>query len=416
MWLSLLLGVYVEATSNGVAMTCDVDAKLGTPDRVKPVGGNTTIMWWVTSPAFAHEQYTLRTADTPTPATDPTTYVPGQYTTIHIRTTYQDQQFTGLVLYATNRDGRKVGTWQVPVNTPYHTRDEDQCVVHSNADPKNYLSTFKFLGPPVGTGDITIKALVKFGLAFPSATSMFWWPNAAHLVLREQAQTVRAWYEGEPGENCIDVCRKRNLGCDLKTMREQGNSSAMLAKVAPFSNCSGILLPGCSAHSPSVGAAGCFYHSDTCEQPPVQPAWERVDICEGVPDYVAGTNYPEFSCVKYAGEKWCAQYYTSEAPPVNDFSEGKRGYGPWGMSSKLGGRKGSCKPAGGWPAGQGTVTLPTRMIRSASATTCEASKASSLDGRRICACSTDGQRTANSASRMGLPLAVIVFLVAIASF
>jgi len=290
--------------------------------------------------------------------------------------------------------------------------------VHSNADPKNYLNVFKFQGPPVGTGTLTIKAMVKFGLAFPNPTGMFWWPNNAHITLKEQAPTItQAWYEGLVGESCITVCTKQNLGCDLATMKAQGNSPAILTQVGMFTNCTGPLMPGCSSASPSVGTAGCFYHSDSCLQPPSEPVWTRNDPCQNLSAFSASTSYcggsATPSCCFVNGQKWCCAYGTGGAVPGSPDVL----FGPWGFLQAGAGPRGNCTPVGGYPAGQGSVTMPVRTDPGANVITCEATKNNVADGQRICACSSTGQRVAinNSASRAVLPVAVLL-LSLIASF
>lgn len=406
MWLLLFL-IGAEATSNGVSIICDVDqSNLGSNQRTTK--SNAT-MWWVTPPQFANNQYTLRTAD-PVSATGPTKYLPNQWLNIYVRTTNQDQQFNGLILYAVNSQNQKVGNWQVPFGAPYHVMETQPCVVHSNADPKNYLSVFKFQGPPVGTGTVTIKALVKFGLAFPNPTGMFFWPNNAHITLTEGAPVGQAWFEGEVGESCITVCTKRGLGCNLAAMQTQGNSPDLLAKVSPYTNCTGPIMPGCGSASPSVGQAGCFYHSDNCTQPAVETPWVRNDICANLTAFSAGCCRNNKDCCTYNNAAWCCSYGTQETPGSNPSNQ----YGPWGPLQKGAGFKGNCTPAG-TPASLTTVPLPARTNPGSHAITCEATKNSVLDGRRICACSTDGKYVADSASSVGI-LTVLLLAPLIISF
>ena len=152
-------------------------------------------------------------------------------------------------MYAENAMGSKIGKWSMKEGAGfYHPGD---CVVHQNADYKNYLNVFK-VKLPAGAGPVVIKALVKYGLANPVKDGGFFWPNNRHLVLNEAAPTSRVWFEGANTQACTDVCAGVGGTCDLATMQLEGQSPAMFAKTNPVSTCFKPILAGCSASSPAV--------------------------------------------------------------------------------------------------------------------------------------------------------------------
>jgi len=198
------------------------------------------------------------------------------------------------------------------------------------------------------------------------------------------------------------VCTKRNLGCDLATMKSKGNSSDFLSRVGMFTNCTGPVMPGCSAASPSVGLAGCFYHSDTCVQPPTVPAPVVNNVCSNMTSCSGHfCGYQENSCCMNNGQKWCCNYGVSGPPTFSLYNDG------WGCFLARAGLKGNCTTPS-------TLTVPVRLNPGVHAITCEATKSSTQDGQRICACSANGQRVANSASAAGLPVALFFVLSLIA--
>ena len=98
---------FAWAYSNGKGIPCDTQlSNLGSTKFVKD---KTKIMWWVKPPRH-NPNYSLRTADG-VPADDPTTYVPGQWMDIHIRTLIRGSKYRGLVLYAVDNQEKKVGEW-----------------------------------------------------------------------------------------------------------------------------------------------------------------------------------------------------------------------------------------------------------------------------------------------------------------
>lgn len=260
----------VAANSRGIGIPCDVNQRVGSTD----VNTKSDLpMWWTQKAKFsAGNRYTLRAGDGPGP--DPTTYKPNEWTELYLRTNVKDMQFTGLVMYAENSAGQKVGQWSIPPKAPFHIPEGGSCVVHRNADPKNYLNRFRFSAPK-GTGPVTIKALVKYGLANPVKNGHFEWPNTAHLRLGESQPEARFWFEGDVGENCNQVCQKVGMTCDLTTLKANGQSpQRLLQMVERATTCTAPVMAGCSSSSPAISDDGCFYHDDSCVPEPPEPVDE----------------------------------------------------------------------------------------------------------------------------------------------
>ena len=98
-----------------------------------------------------------------------TSYVPGEYTTINIRVTCYKMMFRGLMIYAVDANENKVGNWDIPLQEPVVWRlpwesNTHPCygtLMHASAELKPYHSVFYFKAPPVGTGKITFRVLIK---------------------------------------------------------------------------------------------------------------------------------------------------------------------------------------------------------------------------------------------------------------
>lgn len=229
-------------------------------------------MWWAKKTTWANNDYTLRSGDG-NKADDATVYIPGEWTSLYLRSNVQGKQIAGLVLYAEKyKIGTKVGEWSFPANSGFHQPGD--CVVHQNADFKKYLNVFK-VRIPAGAGPVVIKALVKYGLANPMKDGAFYWPNDKHLQLSEGVPRAPVWVEGSSTQSCTDVCTSVGATCDLQTMLADGQSASLFAKVKGTSRCFQPMLAGCSASSPAVSPGGCFYHDSKCELPSVPKPKER---------------------------------------------------------------------------------------------------------------------------------------------
>jgi hypothetical protein len=98
-----------------------------------------------------------------------TSYTPGQYIQMNIRVTCYAMTYRGLMMYAVDSTEKKVGDWVIPVeepdvfDTPWKsaTHECHGTVMHASAEVKPYHSIFHFAAPPVGTGKITFRVLIK---------------------------------------------------------------------------------------------------------------------------------------------------------------------------------------------------------------------------------------------------------------
>jgi hypothetical protein len=190
------------------------------------------------APPSRSAAYSIRSGNGAT-ASDPTTYVPGELVTIHIRVEEQRVQqrkkagelqcycapvfkdeirtcvasydqgetrvvdgitygplypcttpymesakYIGLLLYAVDASEAKVGTWELAETPPvrFWTPPEAGCggkaVMHADAQPKHYEERFAFRAPAAGAGTLTFRALLKQG---DTQGGAFFWPSSGTL-------------------------------------------------------------------------------------------------------------------------------------------------------------------------------------------------------------------------------------------
>lgn len=70
-------------------------------------------MWWADAPKHTNKFRTW-SSWSPTSNTEAKTYVPGSLSYIHVRAKEQDLKYRGLLLYAEDESGKKVGSWVLP--------------------------------------------------------------------------------------------------------------------------------------------------------------------------------------------------------------------------------------------------------------------------------------------------------------
>lgn len=226
-------------------------------------------------------------------AEDPTTYSPGQLSYIHVRALKQYEKYRGMLLYAVNSAGDKVGTWELPAeqNQEFHTprapgrqgecppTELGKAVMHKGALMKRYHNQFAFRAPAAGTGKITFHCLLKMG---PANTGYFVWPNSKDLELTEKALTAqKIWYKGAPGESCHKVCRREKGACDAEKLAVGDtwpevspikSTTSFNAALKKDFVCKGPLVSeGCGdrATTPSEGPDGyCAFQRPGCKQRP----------------------------------------------------------------------------------------------------------------------------------------------------
>ena len=93
-------------------------------------------MYWCDPPSWDAD-FSIRTGDGD-PAADSKLYRPGGLTYIHIRALKMGLKYRGLLLYAQNSEGKKVGSWELPKEDAisFHTPPgscEERAVMHSGA-------------------------------------------------------------------------------------------------------------------------------------------------------------------------------------------------------------------------------------------------------------------------------------------
>lgn len=398
------------------AATNAEDKKVREEERVehmKKLKDEGYVMEWTLPPVHS-TSYSVRTGDGAT-GDDPTEYTPGSWMNIYVRALEEGKKFTGLVMNAADAQGKVVGHWQFDPNSAFRYGEESGgrgCVTHRNADLKHYRNVFRLKIPASGVGSITIRAMVKVGLAFPVLDGSFFFPNTQHLTLTEGTVQVQRWFEGAPGQSCDQVCSKQGMNCDLATLSSVGSSRTEFYKFAQaFSpSCIEPIMAGCGKATPSVGSEGCFFHDRVCGEKPVLPPVIRKDPCEmcvgGVTsmDCVTRNVGPQGSWRLQAGEcvRWTYQqqnngvgntywnklYNRGDDVKVcnagtneGEFKDQDRLGDPQGTGMII---RGKCAPEGGFTSSPTPMPPPPKEKGD---TTCSATDNDLTDGGRICACS-----------------------------
>merc|ERR1712086_869707 len=173
------------------------------------------------------------------------------------------EKYRGLLLYAKNTAGEKVGSWELPPESKinFHTPPgecAEKAVMHSGADEKNYHHVFPFRAPDAGTGTITFESLLKVG---PANTGYFVWPNAEKLTLKEnkKTQNPQVWFKGAPGKSCTQVCQDMGGSCFAEALGSVKNPVSLQAAIGRHYACKPPMLKGeCNKGMPAEATSDSF--------------------------------------------------------------------------------------------------------------------------------------------------------------
>ena len=188
---------------------------------------------------------------------------------------YESSNYMGLMIYAENDAGEKVGSWEIaPEYPPYFWTPPDpgcdgKTLMHADARLKRFHHVFPFRAPKAGTGAITFRALIKHGYTNGGA---FFWPKAPampnakdDLTLSEAASVAieAGWFVGQTvGANCDAVCAANDgRTCDEATLKTVSASPQLLASaIESRVVCKKPIIASCSPGTPAISALG----SKTC--------------------------------------------------------------------------------------------------------------------------------------------------------
>ena len=320
-----------SSDSEDLVQTCDAINVCGVPPNGVCPSGMTLV-----APPERSYVYTLRTALTGHPSSDPSSYIPGEIMTLYLRTMKrvilgkaeagrriegnESSKYIGSLLYAVasgDPTEAKVGDWEVlleerqkfwrPPDMPGCNR---KVVMHAGPEPKNYLERFHFRGPPAGTGAIIFRALVKQGETNKGA---FYWPvapasstpdalpvngraNGDLVLLEAPTRAPTPWsYRGGVGESCAQVCARQTaqggplgLTCDEATLSSMTVPASLGAAVESSFVCALPLLATCGSSAPRMSGLGdglCWYREDTCPTRPssaCDASWAQGDFESGL--------------------------------------------------------------------------------------------------------------------------------------
>ena len=231
-------------------------------------------MWWTNAPRPAPaNEFSMRTGNG-NPVNDVGTYVPNGFVSVYIKALQFDNLYKGLLMYARNSSGGKVGDWIIPEEeTPLFSLvplSDARCahtVMHVNAEDKPYVSKFTFVAPPAGTGRITIKAMIKTGPPNPTDFGDFWRLPDITLEEEEVVKNVRKWAllnstSGSCAQYCKDTqqepCTEVGLSSSIDHLEPSPADLLYPCHGAIFHDCTG---------NPRVEMPGrfCTYHPSTCK-------------------------------------------------------------------------------------------------------------------------------------------------------
>jgi len=230
-------------------------------------GNHNKYMPWTKDPRHAPELFTLEAID------GACEYVPGEFITLNLIQHDRNMLYRGAMLYAVNDTAKdtKVGGWHTPLAngkskfwTPWADLPGHECgpvLMHSEADVKSFKEVLRFRAPPVGTGSISIRCLLKVDVANSGG---FYWPNSEDLVLHEAPQQPQKWILAAAGQSCASACTSISRSCD--TVAVGAPADHLLVAIDGIRECRLPLLSSCSAGAPMQDDEKelCFYRGSSC--------------------------------------------------------------------------------------------------------------------------------------------------------
>ena len=151
--LGALTLIVALASSNSLGLNvpiCDTDnPEIWKPlpskcSKEKALGGDDCAlgyaMWWAKAPKHT-DRYKTFASTSPTSTTEASSYSPGGLLYIHIRATQQNLKYRGLLLYALDRRGNKVGSWELPYEVMGLSIDWHVCVTSPTAQEEQMFHT-----------------------------------------------------------------------------------------------------------------------------------------------------------------------------------------------------------------------------------------------------------------------------------
>lgn len=292
-------------------------------------GNHNRYMFWTDKPRHAPELFSIETLGSSCE------YVPGEYVTFRIIQHDAKLLYRGLMMYAVSDTDKeeRVGSWFVPSSgsaselpkfwTPWSENKGHPCepvLTHSNAEVKDLHEVMRFRAPKKGTGKITIRVLLKTGVA---NEGHFFYPNDKDLELYEAPSQPRKWLLGSAGQTCDSVCDKAGRRCDSDAMAEADKAGREETQVAAdgIHECRFPFLSSCERAAPMQKDSKdrCYYydksrcgtHRDICKARPPRGT-RRICACsQGVG---IGRAEPQGKGGTCASEQWVSYKDRSKRP------------------------------------------------------------------------------------------------------
>jgi hypothetical protein len=271
--LLALLPAAVFGVSSGFVDTCNaMDPTFGCAnfsmgDRLRCMERPARLMGWVLKPVFDATKFEVFAGEE---AAKVTTYTPGRWMRISLRTKTFDNQYRGLLLYAvdaadTAADPARVGSFQFTDTRPLFHSWCPGAVLHASADPMPFLTSWRYLPPANFTGTLKFVSLIKVG---PANTGEFYYGNQLQLTRVGAAPTPEMkWYVGANNKSCDETCLANgaNLICDAAKLATINSATALDRLVAPFVTCKLPYLVRCGDQGVAMDVTGLCYYPNAAQ-------------------------------------------------------------------------------------------------------------------------------------------------------
>eukprot|EP00041_Stephanoeca_diplocostata_P031091 m.960219 g.960219 ORF g.960219 m.960219 type:complete len:1597 (+) comp23883_c0_seq1:128-4918(+) len=251
------------AASSGDMPLCNPQGNFGCStwfrgDRAQCTDPNMGAMEWCTRPVYT-PNYQLHT--------EGDGYIPGTYIELGFDVTEYGWKYRGLYIDAVDENNISVGSFRFPDTENALFWEPPRCpggLIHIDADPKPNKVSFIYATPPVGTGTIRFRALVKRG---PANVGEFYFPNGAYgdLTLTERGAAYLSTPLSAAGQSCDEFCEAQDQICDVNTLAVLDGQDGFSTNVQAAQLCPSPLEGSCSTVAPAMDTNGtCYFMQTEC--------------------------------------------------------------------------------------------------------------------------------------------------------
>jgi hypothetical protein len=161
-----------------------------------------------------------------------TGYNAGVPLNVGISNTNPGKQFRGILLWATNSAGTRVGSWTAPSGYQLASGCASTSLTHASSTAKAQRS-FSFSPPPAGSGTLTFRAVLTEECGAPSCRTTYAFPNGVSVV--ESLYTLTVSRAGDGSGTVIHNPSGINCGASCSADFAANQSVSLLALPAQYS-------------------------------------------------------------------------------------------------------------------------------------------------------------------------------------